>query len=152
MRPVSDVDRPFRPRELREFARHTLVHLGNHTQDHAILTNYPPPERRAQIQNCQDSIEEMTGIRPRMIAYPNGNKSADVYEATREAGLAFGIGIRPGRNVLPLVPGSSDAMSLKRFTLRGDHSIDSQCRASRASVSLYRTLNDIRQRTKLVVN
>src|SRR6266478_3841220 len=50
LRPVGDLDRPFTPGELREFAEHCLVSLGNHTKNHAILTNYSLAEAREQIK------------------------------------------------------------------------------------------------------
>ena len=37
--PRGDLDRPFTPGELRGFARHPTVRIGNHTANHAILTN-----------------------------------------------------------------------------------------------------------------
>src|SRR3954463_8890020 len=48
--PICDIDRPFSPDELREFARCRYVHLGNHTADHAILTNYSPVEVRQELK------------------------------------------------------------------------------------------------------
>ncbi len=47
--PRGDVDRPFTPDELRTFARDPHVYIGNHTADHAILTNYSPEEVRTQL-------------------------------------------------------------------------------------------------------
>jgi len=136
--PVSDVDRPFSPLELRDFASHPLISLGNHTADHAILTNYPSQEVRAQIQDAQDDLRSMTGKLPAIIAYPNGNETPAIVDAARSAGLLLGVGVHPGRNRLPLQRGSPEAMTLKRFTLSGDCAIEAQCRASRSLFSLYR--------------
>ncbi len=137
LRPVSDVDRPFTPLELRDFAAHPLISMGNHTTDHAILTNYSPTEVRAQIQEAQDDLHMLTGKRPAIIAYPNGNETPAIVETARNAGLRFGLGVHPGRNRIPFVPGSQDAMTLRRFTLTGDCGIEAQCRASRSLFSLY---------------
>ena len=46
--PRGEIDRPFTPPELRDFACEPYVHLGNHTANHAILTNYAPDQARAQ--------------------------------------------------------------------------------------------------------
>ncbi len=138
LRPVNDVDRPFTPLELRDFAAHPLISLGNHTADHAILTNYSPAEVGAQIQGAQEDLRTMTGKSPVIIAYPNGNETPAIVDAARRAGILFGVGVHPGRNALPLQPGSQDSMTLRRFVLTGDCGIEAQCRASRSLFSLYR--------------
>jgi peptidoglycan/xylan/chitin deacetylase (PgdA/CDA1 family) len=53
LEPGDERDRPFTPGELSRFAQSPWVHLGNHTRDHAILTNCAPPEIAHQIRSCQ---------------------------------------------------------------------------------------------------
>ncbi len=144
--PVSDLDRPFTPAELRDFAKHPLISLGNHTRDHAILTNYSAAEVRAQIQGAQDDIRAMTGKPPEIIAYPNGDESPAIVDAAKSIGIHFGLGVHPGRNRLPLRPGSRDAMTLKRFTLTDDCAIEPQCRMSRSVFSLYRLARSVKMK------
>ncbi|HKW61706.1 MAG TPA: polysaccharide deacetylase family protein [Candidatus Acidoferrum sp.] len=146
--PVGDLDRPFTPSELAKFASHPLVFLGNHTRDHAILTNCFSEEIRSQILDCQESLCEMTGKSPEIIAYPNGNCSREIGEAASGAGLLFGLLARPGRNLLPLQGGTSRAMTMKRFTLWGDRPVEAQCRASRSPLSLYRVLQGMAWKPK----
>ena len=146
LRPVNDVDRPFTPLELRDFAAHPLISLGNHTVDHAILTNYSPAEVREQIQGAQNDLQKMTGKSPTMIAYPNGNETPAIVDAARSAGILFGLGVHPGRNDVPLQPGSQGAMTLKRFTLTGDCAIEAQCRVSRSWFSLYRLGRSVKRK------
>jgi peptidoglycan/xylan/chitin deacetylase (PgdA/CDA1 family) len=141
LQPVGDLDRPFTPTELRDFAAHRLISVGNHTRDHAILTNHSVAEAREQIETAQADIREMTGKTPEMIAYPNGNLSARVLQTAVLCGLRLGIGIRPGRNRAPLRPGSNAAMSIKRFVIWGDRGIEEQGRTSRSAVSLDRLLH-----------
>ena len=146
--PVSDLDRPFTPSELARFASHPLVFLGNHTRDHAILTNCFSEEIRSQIQGCQESLREMTGKTPEIIAYPNGNCSGEIAEAARDAGLRFGLLARPGRNRVPLQGGTARAMTLKRFTLWGDRPVEAQCRASRSPLSFHRLVQGMMSKQK----
>ncbi len=146
LKPVADLDRPFRASELEEFARHPLVSLGNHTKDHAILTHYSVTEVGEQIEGAQNDIFEMTGKRPEIIAYPNGNVSPVIQALAWNAGLRLGVGTSPGKNRLPLQVDAGGAMAMRRFTLWGDRGIDAQCRGSRSSLSLYRSFNDIRMR------
>jgi len=147
LRPVGDLDRPFTPAELRAFAGHRLVSLGNHTRNHAILSNYSLAEAREQIRGGQDAILEMTGKMPDMISYPNGNSSPEIRQAAREAGLRLGVVVRRGKNRLPLKMGAPEAMTLKRFTLWGDCGIAAQCRVSRANISFYGLIEGLRART-----
>jgi peptidoglycan/xylan/chitin deacetylase (PgdA/CDA1 family) len=144
--PVGDLDRPFTPDELRKFAKHPLVSIGNHTKNHAILTNYSQAEVREQIQGGQEALQKMTGVIPQVISYPNGNGSPEIEQAARETGLQLGVVVRGGTNRLPLDIGAPQAMSLKRFILWGDRGIDAQCRASRANISFYRLLEVLKVR------
>jgi peptidoglycan/xylan/chitin deacetylase (PgdA/CDA1 family) len=138
LRPLGDCDRPFTLPELREIAKHPLISLGNHTSNHDILTNYDSTEIRAQIENAQEIIGSLVGKAPDFIAYPNGEISDTVLEAARSAGMQFGLSVNPGRNRLPIEPGSLAAMKLKRFALTGDAAIEPQCHLSRSMFSLYR--------------
>src|SRR5215831_1607981 len=49
LNPASDLDRPFTPAELKALGAHALCFIGNHTKDHAILTNYSSSEIVQQI-------------------------------------------------------------------------------------------------------
>jgi peptidoglycan/xylan/chitin deacetylase (PgdA/CDA1 family) len=142
----DDVDRPFTPSELRDFANHPLITLGNHTSDHAVLTNYSAAEIRAQIQLAQDDICSMTGKSPEIIAYPNGNESHEIVEAAKSVGLRLGLGVAPGWNRLPIRPGSPDAMTMKRFALRAERPIEPQCAMSRSEFSIYRFARNLKLR------
>ena len=147
--PIDDLDRPFTPSELREFARHRLVSLGNHTKNHAILTNYSLAGAREQIQGGQDAIQLMTGKTPQMISYPNGNSSPEIQKAAREIGLRLGVVVRRGKNRLPLKTRGTDAMALKRFTLWGDRGIAAQCRVSRVDVSFHGLVESLKARASV---
>lgn len=151
LKPTGDLDRPFKSSELAEFAKHPLVSLGNHTKDHAILTNYSAAEVSVQIDGAQNDIFEMTGKRPEIIAYPNGNVSPAIQAIAWNAGLRLGIGVSPGKTRLPLRIDAGGTMMMKRFTLWGNREIDPQCRASRSRLSLYRSFRGIRTRIHTVL-
>jgi peptidoglycan/xylan/chitin deacetylase (PgdA/CDA1 family) len=146
LRPVGNLDRPFTPDELREFAKHHLVSLGNHTKNHAVLSNYSLKEARKQIREGQDALQEMAGKIPQMISYPNGNSSPEIRQVARDAGLPLGVVVRGGQNRLPLKIATLEAMELRRCTLWGDRGIEAQCRVSRANISLYRLLESLQVR------
>lgn len=126
LRPRSDLDRPFTPRELQDFARSRWVHLGNHTCDHAILTNYPAGEAQRQVQGCQQALQQLVGYAPVAIAYPNGNCSQAVIDASVAAGLRVGLTVLPHRNRMPL--SGRSRMALGRFIFQGGEDARAQCR------------------------
>lgn len=135
--PCGDLDRPFTPEELREFGRHPLVELGNHTANHAILINYSAAAAREQIAGAQQSIERMTGVRPTAIAYPNGAHSAKVIAWCVEAGLQIGFTVRPRKSSLPISAGTPAAMRIGRFMPDGREAMEGQCKTYRSDLQLY---------------
>jgi peptidoglycan/xylan/chitin deacetylase (PgdA/CDA1 family) len=141
-RPRGDIDRPFTPAELREFADCPYVHLGNHTANHAILTNYTPAEARAQVQGAQDALREITGRTPMSIAYPNGAHDPQVVATCCDLGLKVGFTIRPEKAPLPLGAEHNDLLRLGRFCPHADAPMESQCRTYRSDVLLYGLFRD----------
>ena len=130
LRPHGDRDRPFTRAELKEFARHRWVHLGNHTADHAILTRCDRVEVARQIASCQQTLAEIAGTAPIAIAYPNGNHSPAVVEAALAAGLRIGLTVHPARNALPL-RASGHMMRLGRFYFHSGTDPRHECRKYR---------------------
>ena len=140
--PRSDIDRPFTPAELRDFAQAPHVHLGNHTANHAILTNYTPDQVRAQLLGAQQALRDITGVDPCAIAYPNGNQSDSVIEICNDVGLKIGFTVRPEKTPLPLNQ-DRGLLRIGRFATHGDGHILQQCRTYRSDVLLYRTFRDL---------
>ena len=73
------------------------------------------------LRECQDTLTEIAGYAPVAISYPNGDHSAEVVEAARQAGLRLGLTVRPCRNRLPLNGGDARLMKLGRFYFYGDN-------------------------------
>jgi peptidoglycan/xylan/chitin deacetylase (PgdA/CDA1 family) len=72
------------------------VAFGSHTQTHQILTALAPEDVRKEVSESRKEIEEKLAKRCRFFAYPNGNCSAEVREAVREADYDFAFTTRPG--------------------------------------------------------
>lgn len=140
--PRGDIDRPFSPAELKEFAASPHVFLGNHTADHAILTNYTDDNIRQQVRTAQDALVEMTGIVPQAIAYPNGAQSDRIVGICQEEGLKVGFTVRPEKCGLPLDAAASGLMRLGRFAPHGEAPIISQCRTYRSDLLCYGKFRD----------
>jgi peptidoglycan/xylan/chitin deacetylase (PgdA/CDA1 family) len=139
-KPRGEIDRPFTADELRDFARSPLVHLGNHTAGHAILTNYTPDEAREQIAQGQRALQEITGRAPVAIAYPNGGFDESVVRVCRELGLRAAFTVRPEKCHVPRDGHAGDWFRLGRFCPHGGAPMLVQCRTCRSDVSLYGTL------------
>ncbi len=139
LRPIGDVDRPFTPAELRDLAAHRLVHVGNHSVDHAILTAYSDDARREQITGCQRDLHAICGATPTIISYPNGDHDRATLDAAADAGLRWGITVAKHKNPLPLAGDPPARLTLGRFTLWGDRDIDGQCEVHRSDVGFTRT-------------
>ena len=142
--PTCDLDRPMTPEELRRLSTNRFAVIGNHTLDHAILTNYSSPEVRVQIGDCQEELRRMTGLVPSCIAYPNGNWSPAIVEIAQALGLDTGVCTLPGRNPLPLEKSGKRKMALRRALLWGDRNVDAQIRYFRSAFSIRNLIAELR--------
>jgi len=134
--PRGDIDRPMNPAELRALASSPRVFIGNHTANHAILTNYDDAGMRDQLTRAQRAITEMTGKTPTAIAYPNGTCDARVIQACRDIGLTLGYTTRP----VKIDIAGSDLMNLGRFAPNAASPINTQSHTYRSDISIYRSL------------
>jgi peptidoglycan/xylan/chitin deacetylase (PgdA/CDA1 family) len=140
--PRGDIDRPLSPDELRDFARSPYVHIGNHTADHAILTNYSREEVRRQVLDAQDALTSMTGRPATAIAYPNGAHDAAIVRTCRDIGLKVGFTTRPEKCMLPFDQRDTGLMRIGRFAPHGEDAMLTQCRTYRSDLLLYGRFRD----------
>jgi peptidoglycan/xylan/chitin deacetylase (PgdA/CDA1 family) len=146
-KPKSTIDRPFTISELKDFSKNKHVYLGNHTSNHAILTNYPLNEIKSQIIEAQKFIYEVTGTTPKTLSYPNGNYSDEIIKISKELGIQIGITIEYKKNKLPINYQTDDFINLGRFDPSGSNNIINQCKLFRSDILLYpRVLNLLKQK------
>jgi peptidoglycan/xylan/chitin deacetylase (PgdA/CDA1 family) len=134
LRPRGDADRPLTVAELRELAASPHVEIGNHTLDHAVLTNYAPAEAEAQVAGAQRWLDEELGVAPTFIAYPNGSFNDGIVAMAERNGLRLGVTVAAGRNEVP--PGPAERMRLSRFRIVFDDRAEQRMRAVRSRVQL----------------
>lgn len=139
--PISDIDRPFTLQELKSFSLQDGIFIGNHTANHAILTNYDLSGVKDEIGNSQDDIFHITGKRPIIISYPNGNYSNDIIKIANNLGLKIGVTVEAGKNPLPL----KNMMRLGRYCLVGKNNIESQCKVFRSDLKIKDNLLKIKR-------
>jgi len=136
-RAASDVDRLFTPQELRDFASHPLVSIGNHGCFHEFLPAYPVSEAGQAILRAQQILQEITGKPPLAIAYPYGAYSPEVCRLARQAGLHLGFGTEPRKQYVSSMYDENQRMRWGRQTLMGSKSIEAQCHLMRSDLTLH---------------
>jgi len=136
-KPMSDIDRPFTTSELKDFSKEKYVFLGNHTNNHAILTNYSSNGIKSQIIDAQNAIHDITGITPTIISYPNGSYSDEIIKISKEIGIKLGLTADYRKNYLPIDYQVTNCMCLGRFDLSGSNNIIKQCELFRSDILLY---------------
>jgi peptidoglycan/xylan/chitin deacetylase (PgdA/CDA1 family) len=85
---------------VRELGSQPLAQLGAHTENHAMLSMLGREEQLAEISSNVDKLADITGTRPRFLAYPFGSEQAyntDSCLAARDAGLEAAFVNHPGR-------------------------------------------------------
>jgi len=143
LRPRSDIDRTFTPGELREFSRQEYVYLGNHTHDHAILTNYSAEGIRGQLLECQDNLMKLAGVKPEIISYPSGAYSQEVINIAAEAGFKIGVTADSRKNYFPIDIEQGGALRLGRFILNADKGVIDQAKTFRSDLVFYNRLKNL---------
>ena len=114
--PWSDLDRPMSTEELKIFASHNLVTIGNHTHNHSILTNYTLKEVTWELKRSNDILTEIIGYCPNTMAFPNGNYTNSLLELSHGAGFKYVFTTDSYINRLPLK--NTDIIKLNRFMAR----------------------------------
>lgn len=142
--PTGELDRPFTVKELEEFAQQPCVYIGNHTMDHAILTNYNESEIKSQISMAQDALQDITYSHLPIISYPSGAYSSEVIKICDEMNYSLGFTIEPEKISLPVSISDHKSLSLGRFSLRESGSTVAQnCSLTRSDYLLSRTVRHV---------
>ncbi len=138
-RAVSDVDRLFTSQELKEFASHPLVSIGNHGCWHEFLPAYPAAEARRAIFEAQQIIRDLTGKTPLAIAYPRGGYSDQIIVFARDAGLQLGFAPEIRKEYISRLFQGDRSWRLGRHVLWGvsKWSIETQCELMRSDLGLH---------------
>lgn len=141
-KPSGEWDRPLTPDELNFLARSPSISIGNHTADHAILTELSHADALRQIVRCQDMVADVAGVRPTSLAYPNGFYTDAIADASSDLGLTVGVTTERRRRVPDL--SSARMMTLPRISIQSDGTLDAQIAMLRASFKLSNELGAVR--------
>lgn len=111
--PWSDIDRPFTGTEVTKISENPLISIGNHTHNHAILTNYNREEIMDELTRSNRILNELTGEIPVSVAFPNGNYNNLLLDVTEEVGFKYAFTVEPKKNIFPL--GTDKLICLSRY-------------------------------------
>ncbi|CAG0940029.1 hypothetical protein BROC_00873 [Candidatus Brocadiaceae bacterium] len=136
-KPVGEIDRPMTPTELARLSQEKYVFIGNHTQDHAILTNLNVESINNQIAGAQNDLKQLVGFAPSSIAYPNGRYNQAVLQVARQVGLRIGLTVVGKKNNLPLNFSNGGSLELARFHLSNHADLNYQCDLIRSDILIY---------------
>ena len=85
---------------VRELGTQPLAQVGAHTENHAMLSMLTRDEQLAEITRNVARLADITGTRPRFVAYPYGSEqsyNANSCLAVQDAGLEAAFVNHPGR-------------------------------------------------------
>jgi len=111
--PWSEIDRPLTPAELNAMASNPLVSIGNHTHNHAILTNYTSEEIEKELIICNNILREIIGYKPEITAFPNGNHDDNILNIAK--GLGFRLAFTTCNDINPTHFPDDGLVKLNRF-------------------------------------
>jgi len=121
--PLSDVDRPLSPSELKKLASEPFIHIGSHTNKHSVLTNLPTDEAETEILLGNQKIGDILGENPRSFAFPNGDYSPEHIKILERAEMEIAFSCDEVVSKLPDALSGSAKLKLGRFcfTAYRDH-------------------------------
>jgi peptidoglycan/xylan/chitin deacetylase (PgdA/CDA1 family) len=85
--------------ELALFAAHPLVSLGAHTMSHRAVGRLSAEAAAAEMKQSAEWLEDLTGQRPRTIAYPYGDRASVTerdYQIALKLGFKVAVTTQPG--------------------------------------------------------
>lgn len=128
----DDAFRPMTPAELKVFARHNLITIGNHTREHVALNICDVEEIEIQIAGAQMDLETLTGKSTACIAYPYGCYTPEALGIAGKLGLEIGLSCKEGKNIREV----ANLLELRRFNPQGWWNVSTQCMRYRTDNSL----------------
>ena len=146
--PWSDLSRPFTTNEIKELASNSYVSFANHTHNHSILTNYNKEEVKGELNLSNKILRELTGVSPMAIAFPNGNFSQMVLEATEEEGFRYAFTTEPARNLLPIAKNKLTILNRYMTNTTKIEKFGSACRIGYQPQRLY---HDLKTKAKSIL-
>lgn len=109
LNPATDIGRPMTIEELKSFAAHPLVHIGNHSHSHPLFTQIGEERMKEEMATSQNLLKSWLGESPSVMAWPNGSYSKEAEDLVAKYGVSYALSTErrwfdPGKD-LPFSPG-----------------------------------------------
>lgn len=75
-----------------------VITFGGHTHTHAIMPVLSPERLESEVSLCRARLEQETGVRPQLFAYPSGAFNENVKAAVRRGGFDIAFSTLEGVN------------------------------------------------------
>jgi len=90
-KPLSDIDRPFSPEELKLFNSSQYVFIGNHTFDHSNLNLLDYNKVKINIERAENDIENIIGFSEKIFSFPSSQSNIDHYKILESMNFQYAI-------------------------------------------------------------
>lgn len=144
LQPNNDLDRPMSASELKLFASHPYVTLGNHTHNHLNITLYKEEELIESIKLAEDFLSTVTSQKISSISYPYGYHNDTCINTISKLNYKIGITINNGKNNFSDIEDENKLLRLKRNELSGHLDIVQQCRIFHTNFSFYANIKNFK--------
>lgn len=128
LQPNNDIDRPMSKTELKTFASHPQVTIGNHTHQHLNLKLYSDDEIKDNIAAAESFLNEVSTQKIRSISYPHGFVNPHISSLAKDCGYEIGITTIPAKNSHEDLQDPAKRLLLNRTQLSGYFDMESLCR------------------------
>jgi glycosyltransferase involved in cell wall biosynthesis/peptidoglycan/xylan/chitin deacetylase (PgdA/CDA1 family) len=129
--PSTERNRPMRPDEVRELAKHPLVFWANHSARHEFLPDCQPDDIRRTVGQAQEALRDLTGSPSVAMVYPYGANNEIVRRICWDMGLRLGFTMGSVKYPLELNGTADGAMAIPRFGIYPDRDMEAQCLETR---------------------
>lgn len=83
--------------QLKKLAGHPMVTIGAHTVTHPVLIQCSRERQEDELRNSGNQLKEWLAIRPRYLAYPNGDYNEITLEIAAREGYSLAFTTVPSR-------------------------------------------------------
>jgi peptidoglycan/xylan/chitin deacetylase (PgdA/CDA1 family) len=82
---------PLSPAEIERLAAHPLIEIGGHSHRHPVMARAGEHEQCEEVIENLDALQQWTGARPEVFAYPGGQRGTDYTAATERCLTDTGV-------------------------------------------------------------
>jgi peptidoglycan/xylan/chitin deacetylase (PgdA/CDA1 family) len=144
LNPLSDVDRPFSPKELKLFNSNKFVFIGNHTVDHSNLNFLDYKKSKNKIERAEKDLENILGVTEKIFSFPVSKSNINHYKILQSLNFQYAFSdkfkVYDNKNIL-----KQEKYHLGRFCFVRSKNLDWQIKLCMSKFSPYLFLSNLLQ-------